>query len=285
MATLRIIRRRITSVKGTQKVTRAMRMVAAAKLRRAQERILQARPYARKLAQVLSHVAALVDRNQHPLLAERPIKKVGLIVVTADRGLCGGFNTNIVRKALDTLRSYQDLECGVITVGRKGRDQFRRQEYHFFGEYVNFYRDLDFSNAQQIASTLKQLYLDHALDRVDVIYNEFKNAVQQNIVVEQLLPIKAEKVADTRSHVDFIYEPDIDSILESIIPLHLNIQIWRILLESNAAEQGARMTAMEAATDNAGEMIDRLTMLYNKTRQQNITRELSEIVGGAEALK
>ena len=262
-----------------------MKMVAAAKLRRAQENIEKARPYAQKLGAVLGQLASSVDRESHPLLAVRPVQKIGLVVVTADRGLCGGFNTNIIRKATAVMKTYGDLEYGAIAVGRKGRDQLRRQEVSFYGEYINIFRTLEFYHAQQIAGQIMQKYLEKSFDRVDIIYNEFKSAVQQNVIVSQLLPIEEIGNQGEKSGIDYLFEPDGQEVIDSLLPLHLNIQLWRILLESNAAEQGARMTAMESATDNAQEMIEQLTLLYNRTRQMNITKEITEIVGGAEALK
>ena len=285
MATLRNIKRRINSIKSTQQVTRAMRMVAAAKLQKAQERIERARPYALKLRQVLGQIAATVDRNVHPLLAVHPVQKIGLVVVTSDRGLCGGFNSNIVRKSLAVIDEYRGMEYGVMAVGRKGRDQMRRHDKTIYSEYIHIFRELNFSNAQQITGQIIRMYLERELDKVEIIYNEFKSAVQQNVVIEQFLPIVGIETGESKSQVDYLYEPEREQLLDTLLPRHLNIQMWRILLESNAAEQGARMTAMENATDNADDMIHRLTLLYNRTRQQNITREITEIVGGAEALK
>lgn len=285
MATLRTIKRRITSIKSTQQVTRAMRMVAAAKLQKAQDKIERARPYAFKLRQVLGQIASTVDRSLHPLLAVRPVEKVGLVVVTSDRGLCGGFNANIVRKSISVIDEYGSMESGVIAVGRKGRDQMRRHDKKIYSEYINIFRELEFANAQQIAGEIIRMYLERELDKVEIIYNEFKSAVQQNVIVEQFLPIAGIDTGESKSHVEYLYEPERGQLLDTLLPRHLNIQMWRILLESNAAEQGARMTAMENATDNADEMIHKLTLLYNRTRQQNITREITEIVGGAEALK
>ena len=285
MATLQNIKRRIGSIKSTQQVTRAMQMVSAAKLQKAQERIERARPYALKMRQVLGQMTAAVDRDIHPLLAVREIKKTAVIVVTSDRGLCGGFNANIVRKSLAVMDGFSDIECGVFAVGRKGRDQIRRTEKPILNEYINIFRELQFSNAQQIAGRIISMYLENELDKVEVVYNEFKSAVQQNVIVEQLLPIKSIEPDETAVKSDYLYEPEQDQLLDVLLPRHLNIQIWRILLESNAAEQGARMTAMENATENADEMIAKLTLLYNRTRQQKITNQITEIVGGAEALK
>ena len=286
MATLRDIRRRITSVKSTQQITKAMKMVAAAKLRRAQENILRARPYAYRLGQVLGHVAGLVDRNLHPLLEEREAKRVGYVVVTADRGLCGAFNQNILKKATAELEAQREnkREIQVLAIGRHARDFFKRRDYPLILEYTDFFRTLEFANAVRIGSEIIRLYEQKELDRVFLIYNEFKSAIQQNVIVEQLLPIQPVKPDVGRRRLEYLYEPSPDKILEALLPKQINIQIWRVLLESNAAEQGARMTAMEMATDNATEMIDNLTLHYNRVRQATITKEITEIVGGAEAL-
>jgi len=273
LATLREIRRRINSVKSTQQITKAMKMVAAAKLRRAQDNIVKARPYAYKLGEVLADIADRVDRSKHPLLAEREPRNQAVIIVTADRGLCGSFNTNITKKAEE-----------VLTLGSKGRNYFKKREYNITAEYINFFNELNFSHAEDIGTKIISHYKEKKLDKVVLIYNEFKSAVQQNVITEELLPLKPTQTKTEKPVFDFIYEPDPDSVLEKIIPLHINIQIWRVLLESYAAEQGARMTAMENATDNAEELIDYLTLDYNRTRQSAITKEITEIVGGAEAL-
>ncbi len=284
MATLRIIKRRINSIRGTQQITNAMNMVAAAKLRRAQENIIKARPYAYKMINVLNDISAIANRKIHPLLEQREIKKICFVVVGGDRGLCGGFNNNVFRKAENIYKQHSNLDRSIIVVGKKARDFFRIRKYPMIFEYVNFYRTLKFSDAQQIVGQIIKLYLEKNLDRVDVVYNEFKSAIRQEVILEQLLPF-VPKEEESKTQVDYLYEPSADKIMDTLLPLHLNVQMWRILLESNAAEQAARMTAMEAATDNAQEMIENLTLLYNKTRQYAITKELSEIVGGAEALK
>ncbi len=286
MATLRAIKRRINSVKGTQKITKAMNMVAAAKLRRAQENIINARPYAYKMKSVLNDIAVLTDPDIHPLLEQREIKKICFVVVAGDRGLCGGFNSNVLRRAESVYNEYNEFERSVLTVGKKSRDFLKSRKYPVICEYINFFRALKFSDAQHIINWIIKLYLERKLDKVDVIYNEFKSALRQEIVVEHLLPFIPEDNKEIkRQDIDYVYEPSADKIMDSLIPLHLNVQMWRILLESNASEHAARMTAMEAATDNAQEMIENLTLLFNRTRQQAITKELTEIVGGAEALK
>lgn len=287
MATLQQIKRRINSVKGTQKITKAMKMVAAARLRKAQEKIINARPYAYKLREVLADVAARVDRGMHPLLDERKPEKIVYVVVTADRGLCGGFNTNILRKAETIFKEAEPDSYSLISVGRKGYVHFKRRNYLILDNFVNFFNNLEYAHAQQITDKIIDLYMKKQFDRVILIYNEFKSAIQQNIITEQILPVEAdtELAQKYESNIDYIYEPEPVRILDTIVPLNIGIQIWRVLLESNAAEQGARMTAMENATNNASDMIDRLTLLYNRVRQAAITKEISEIVGGAEALK
>ncbi len=285
MATLRDIRRRISSIRSTQQITKAMKMVAAAKLRKAQNSILHARPYAYRLGQVLSNVAARVNRDIHPLLHERDAEKVCYLIVTADRGLCGSFNGNIIRQAKEELIASAAEDKSVVLVGRKSRDHFRKLQWPVIAEYAEFFDDLEFHYASIIGNDLIHAFIERKIDHIYVIYNEFKSAVSQRIVVEQLLPIQPAVAEGKYQTLDYIYEPNADVVLEELCPKNINIQIWRILLESYAAEQGARMVAMEAATDNANEMIRNLTLHYNKVRQATITKELIEIVGGAEALR
>ena len=286
MATLREIRRRISSVRSTQQITKAMKMVAAAKLRRAQENILATRPYAQKLGETMAHVISRLENRTTPLLIERPVEKVLVVVVTADRGLCGAFNSNLIRFAAGQINSYKDVEVQVYTVGRKGYDFFSKRSFSLNGQKVNFFNHLNFEDALYISGHLRRAYENKQFDRIEIVYNEFKSAVQQKIVTEQFLPfLPDEEMIKQSSRIDFLYEPDKASILPELIGRALNIQIWKILLESNAAEQGARMTAMESATENAEDLIDTLTLHYNRARQAAITKEISEIVGGAEALK
>ncbi len=290
MATLREIRRRITGVKNTQKITKAMKMVAAARLRRAQEAIISTRPYARKLGELLRHLVTKVDVNLHPLLVGREAKNVLLIVVTADRGLCGSFNSNIVKAAVQHYRVQSGLNVKLLTIGRKGADFFGKRNYDVVGKHVGFFQSLDFSQARGIVQEVSEGYLSGRFDKVEIIYNEFKSVIQQRIVLEQLLPIPPEEIQPTKdlhalAQVDYIYEPSCQEIVNALVPRHLNFQVWRILLESNAAEQGARMSAMDNATENARELIRDLTLKFNNARQAAITKELLEIVSGAEALK
>ncbi len=272
-----------------------MKMVAAAKLRRAQESIVSARPYARKIGSLLKHLLNRVEVTRNPLLKEREIKRIAMVVVTADRGLCGAFNSNIVRTAVQQIESqYADHlrsdRLKIVTVGKKGFDYFNKRGYPVFAKHVGIFYTLDFNHARTIVNELVDAYLREVVDQVVVIYNEFKSVVQQRIVVEQFLPVppldslEAEKENSTNL-VDYIFEPSSERIIDAMVPRHLNFQMWRILLESNAAEQGARMTAMDNATENAKEMIRDLTLLYNNARQAAITKELLEITAGAEALK
>ncbi len=284
MATLREIKRRISSVKQTQKITKAMKMVSAAKLRKAQENIIKARPYAYKLNQVLANIASKVDRSMHPLLDERKPEKIAYIVVTGDKGLCGSFNSNIIRKTKEIIADNDNDNYQLICVGRKCHDHFQRLEYPILDHYTQFFNNLEYAHAQVITDKIIELYIENDLDRIVLIYNEFKSAIQQKVVVEQILPVQAAE-AETKVVVDYIFEPEPVRILDTILPLHIGVQVWRILLESSASEQGARMTAMESATNSADDMIQNLTLHYNRVRQANITSEISEIVGGAEALK
>ncbi|MCB0283257.1 MAG: ATP synthase F1 subunit gamma [Calditrichaeota bacterium] len=291
MATLREIRRRISSVKSTQQITKAMKMVAAAKLRRAQENILAIRPYAYDMRDLIAHLMQISEKDEIKgleLLKRRPVERVLLVVVTADRGLCGAFNGNIIRKTLDRIKELSGTEYELYTIGRKATEFFGKRNYTLFNKKLNFFNNLSFEDALEISRTLITSYTSGKFDRVEIIYNEFKSAIQQNLMNEQFLPFIAEQEENESGKLqqtDYIYEPDINSILETVIPKHLNVQIWRVLLESNAAEQGARMTAMENATENAEEIKSKLTLHYNRARQAAITKELSEIVGGAEALK
>ena len=296
MATLRDIRRRISGVKSTQKITKAMKMVAAAKLRRAQDAIISARPYARKLKELLQHLAGTVDVTKYPLFAERTVGTVAVIVVAADRGLCGAFNGNILKAAVNHIRSqYSDLQergdVHLIVVGRKSADFFGKRAYQIDFRHTGIFASLQFANAKEIVKEAVDGFLSGKYDRVDVVYNEFKSIIQQRVAIDQLLPIVASDVTGgagkkaPASQTDYIYEPSNEALVEALVPKHLDFQMWRVLLESNASEQGARMTAMENATTNASDLIHGLQLSYNKARQASITKELLEIVGGAEALK
>ncbi len=284
MAALREIKRRINSIKSTQQITRAMKMVAAARLRKAQERILATRPYAYRINEMIGHLVSHMESIYNPLLDVRPLQRLLLVIVTADRGLCGSFNSNIIKKALHQIEVHRDKEISLLCIGRKGFDFFRKRNYVMDRHYINIFNELDYHHAQLITEFMVDQYIAENTDLIEIVYNEFKSAVQQNIVVEEYLPLSAESFEEKAFRVDYLYEPDKLSLFNALLPKHLNIQTWRILLESNAAEQGARMTAMENATDNASDLIADLTLHYNKVRQASITKEISEIVGGAEAL-
>lgn len=293
MATLREIRGRIAGVKKTQKITKAMKMVAAAKLRRAQTNVLQARPYAAKIKELLSHLSANPEAANNPLMRVRDVNAAAVIIVTADRGLCGAFNSNLLKTAERHIAAnYKALhEAGKLKVfcaGRKGFDHFTRRGYVIAGKYIGVYNNLVFGEAQAIMREVLDGYTKGDYDKVEVIYNEFKTVAQSRITIDQVLPIPHSTIqggAAKPASTVYIYEPSDTAIVNALMPKHLNFQIWRVLLESYAAEQGARMAAMENATSNANELISTLQLSYNKARQATITSELLEIVGGAEALK
>ena len=290
MPTLKDIRVRIKGVKSTQQVTKAMKMVAAAKLRRAQDRAIMARPYAAKMKEMLASLSSKVDTSLNPLLSSRPeVKKVLVILITADRGLCGAFNTNIIKLAQkiateDYAAQYKSGGVCMICAGTRGFDFFRKRGFTIIKGYPAVFKNLDFSVAKEIAETASSMYLKGEVDRVVVVYNEFKSVLAPVLKAEDLLPISAEKNGKESSS-DYIYEPSPSAIVDELVPKHLNTQMWRMMLESNAAEQAARMTAMDSATENAKELLRTLNISYNRARQAAITKELSEIVAGADALK
>jgi F-type H+-transporting ATPase subunit gamma len=293
MASLKDLRRRIGSVKSTRKITRAMKLVAAARLRRAQESIVRMRPYAWRIGDMCAELARGEDPGAHPLLARRPPKRTLLLVLTSDRGLAGAFNSNINKAAARWLEQHRAAREHVElhVVGKKGRDYWKRRAEVPIGKlHTDVIPDVTLDKASRIGRELVAAYLDGAFDEVLVVYNEFKSAILQSAVVEQLLPI------DPREHdvtevvlqppsADTLFEPSRAEVLDELLPMHVNVQIYRALLESVASEMGARMTAMENATKNAGELINKLTLQYNRARQAAITTELTEIVSGAEALK
>ena len=287
MPTLLDFRRRIRSVKNTQQITRAMKFVAAARLRRAQEAALAARPYAQELARVLRSTMARLEWPQHPLLARRPEERILVIVLSGERGLAGAFNSNILKRAAEFLRSKQGKKIVVIPIGKKGRDALRKAGMEFAGEYVNVLARVDLGIAREIAKLVTELYSREAIDAVYTVFSEFKNVLAPVLVTEKLLPIEkieeSEETAGERaaSQIDYLYEQPETQILDRLLPRYVETQILRIMLESSAAEHAARMTAMEAATKNAGEVIDALTLHMNKVRQAAITKEIIEIVSGA----
>lgn len=289
MATLRDIKARIVGVKNTQQITKAMKMVAATRLRRAQENIINARPYSRKIFDVLNNLLRIEKDFQHPFLDVRTVNNVAIVIVTSDRGLCGGFNSNIIKAATDEIKdNYSEVEnCYLFCVGKKGYDYFRKREYELGESFPGAFSNLKFEFAASLANTLTNKFLSGEVDKVVLIYNEFKSVVQQVVTVKQLFPLGAvESEEESEENVsEYIYEPDKASIISSLLPRIINSQIWTVLLESYAAELGARMTAMDLATENAKEMIRSLQITYNKERQASITSEILEIVSGANALK
>ena len=289
MASLRDIKRRIGSVRNMQQITRAMKMVAAAKLRRAQDAMLRARPYAQKIDEVLSAIAVRADEAAHPLLQRRDAKRVELVIMTSDRGLAGGFNSNLLRRAQRFLYENADKyeKIQVSTIGNKGRDFVRARNIETRKDYPGIFEALTFEQAKMVAEELQAAYLDDQLDAVFLAYNEFGSAISQKPVIVQLLPIEAKVEAEDEKSllIDFLYEPSRSEVLDELLPRHLAMQVWRALLESVASEHGARMAAMEAATKNSGELMGKLQLQYNRARQAYITTELTEIVSGAEALK
>lgn len=291
MASLKAIRTRIRSVKSTQQITRAMKMVSAAKLRRAQESITSARPYVQRMEEVLKQLARRVDLSAHPLLVRRPVKKVEVVVLTSDRGLCGGFNASVVRRVQRyRLENEDKLEQVFLrTIGRKGNEAFRRRGAHIRKDHAGLFKTLTYAAAEELAHELTGLFLSGEVDAVLLAYNEFLSPVSQKVSLVELLPIRPPEEqhapAAEAVPVDFQYEPGRDQVLEHLLPRYVASEVWRALLESVASEHGARMSAMDSATKNASEMIGRLTLQYNRTRQAGITKELMEIVSGAEALK
>jgi F-type H+-transporting ATPase subunit gamma len=289
MPTLLDFRRRIRSVKSSQQITRAMKFVAAARLRRAQEAALAARPYAKELARVLRSTMARIESPQHPLLAKRPEERILLMVLSGERGLAGAFNTNVLKLAHEFMRSKKGKKISLIPIGKKGRDSLRKAGYQFVAEYVNVLARVDYKVAREIANLVSQLYAKHEIDAVYVVFSEFKNVLAPTLVVDKVLPVEEVKeaaetetaAAPASAQVDYIYEQPEQQILDRLLPRYVETQILRAMLESCAAEYAARMTAMEAATRNAGEVIDALTLHMNKVRQAAITKEIIEIVSGA----
>jgi len=262
-----------------------MKLVAAAKLRRAQDRILEARPYAAKMADLLANLALRVSPEQHLLLARRATRRRLLVIITADKGLCGAFNTNILRASLELIRPSGETAVTLVVVGRKARDHYRRRGFAIKAEMVGFFDRLAYAHARELSTGLIDAYTGGEADEVSLIYNEFRSVTVQRVVRAQLLPIEPGAEVAGAPTVDYLYEPSPDAILAALLPKHVTTQVYRALMESLAGEYGARMTAMDAATKNAQEMIELLTIQYNKARQERITKELLDIVGGAEALR
>ncbi|HQT98260.1 MAG: ATP synthase F1 subunit gamma [Deltaproteobacteria bacterium 37-65-8] len=288
MANLRAIRKRVSSVKSTQQITRAMKMVSAAKLRRAQDGINAARPYARKMREVVTAVAGRAGSDAHPLLTSREAKKLALLVVTSDRGLCGSFNSGLTRAVHRFLNEHRGEyeEITLFVVGRKGRDFFRRREIPIRKEYLGVLGSVSRNHAAAIANDLVGGFLAGEFDEVQIAFNEFRSAISQVVRFEKMFPIALESSGKAPGdEVDYLYEPSREEILATLLPKYVQTMIFRVLLESVAGEHGARMTAMDSATNNAVDMIARLTLQMNRARQATITTELTEIVSGAEALK
>ena len=282
MANLKEIRNRIKSVKSIQKVTKAMKMVAAAKMRRAQGRMEQSRPYSQSLTEVIQHLLPDVDRNMLPLLDIRDIKRKAYVVVSADRGLAGAFNTNLLKVAQKAIDEFGKENVDLFCIGKKARDHFKRREYNIIESHVDFWADMEFDSAMMIGRSIIDHFTSGNVDEIHVVYNYFVNVAQQEVRSEVLLPLIYED-GDGLTH-DRLYEPSKDELVSSLIPRHLNVQMWKYLLESYASEQAARMLSMENATSNAQDMIKDLTLEFNKARQAAITTEMLEIVSGAEAL-
>jgi F-type H+-transporting ATPase subunit gamma len=287
MPTLLDFRRRIRSVKNSQQITRAMKFVAAARLRRAQEAALAARPYAKELVRVLRSTMERIESPEHPLLAKRPEERILVIVISGERGLAGAFNTNVLKKANELIRSKHGKKVVILPIGKKGRDAMRRAGFEFAGEYVNVLTRVDYGVAREIANLVGTLYTEDKIDAVYMVFSEFKNVVSANLAVDKLLPVEEivepgeQKKEDPSAKIDYIYEQPEQQILSRLLPRYVETQILRAMLESSAAEYAARMTAMEAATKNAGEVIEALTLHMNKVRQAAITKEIIEIVSGA----
>lgn len=281
MANVRDIRRRIRSAKNIQQITRAMKFVSAARLRKAQDRIVSARPYARQMFAVLRSLAARVPEQAHPLLAQRGDENIELVVISADRGLCGAYNTNILRQAIEFLDKNSGRKVELNILGKRARDFFRRRPFAVRHEAINVLQKPSFADAAAIAKELIEEFSKGEKDQVWMVYNEFKSVIQQRVIVEQLLPIQRLEHIDDADRLEYIYDEPPETIFANLLPRHVEAQVFRALLEAAASEQGARMAAMEAATNNAGEMIEDLTLYANKVRQASITKELIEVVSGA----
>jgi F-type H+-transporting ATPase subunit gamma len=291
MANLKEVRTRIQSVKSTQQITKAMKMVAASKLRKAQDAILLMRPYAQKLTGIMKNASANVESTQKSEFAEdRSAEKVLIVIITSDRGLCGAFNTNVIKAGLRTVQEkYKEQEIAgnlwFLPIGKKAYDYFTKRNYQIVGDYYDVYRDLSFNKAKEIAEFAMKSFTAGDFDRVELVYNEFKNVATQILRVDQFLPVEQDETEEAVEPTNYIFEPSVETIIKDLIPISLKIKFYSALLESNASEHGARMTAMGQATENAGELLNDLKLIYNRTRQAAITTEILEIVGGAEALE
>ena len=287
MPSLIDIRRRVRATKSTQQITKAMKMVSSSKLRRAQERIVRSRPYAQEMLRVFNNLATRVEASAHPLLADDPqAGRTLLVVVSADRGLCGSFNTNVIKTTVQYVAEHPGdpgREVALALVGRKGRDFFMRRGFDVRYEEVGLFQNVKWANAQAIANTCIKEFLGPDVSSVYLVYNEFRSVISQRVVLERLLPIPKLEVEPGAAAADYLFEPSPAALLDTLLPFHVAVQVNRALLESSAAEHAARMTAMDAATRNAKDMVDRLTLYMNNVRQAAITREIIEIVAGAQA--
>jgi len=282
MAKTQDLKRRIRSVRNTMQLTRAMKMVAASKLRRAQERILKARPYAHRMLELLRSVASRAESDEHPLLQVRGDRRLELVVLTGDRGLCGGFNAGIIRTAVDFAARQSGCEVKINAVGKKGRDFFTG-DYELAGSWPDVFRIVEFATAKAIAGELIQRYLDDEVDKIHLVYNEFKSAIQAKPIVQQLMPVEPEELEGVEPMGEYIYEPSAPDLFAALLPHYVENQVFHAMLESVAAEHAARMTAMDSATNNASDLIESLTLTMNRVRQASITTEIIEVVSGAEA--
>jgi F-type H+-transporting ATPase subunit gamma len=289
MANLKEVKTRISSVISTQQITKAMKMVAAAKLRRAQDNIIQMRPYAQKLNEVLENVSGGLESGQTAYSAQRDEDRILIIAITSDRGLCGPFNSNIFKATLELIRTkyssqYKAGDIQVLTIGKKSTEFFKKRKFNVIDDFSDVFTHLSFDKARAAAEFAMKAFREDQVDKVEIVYNEFKNVATQVLKVEQLLPLHEPEAGDNNIQNDYIFQPDQETLVEEIIPKSLKIQLYKAILESNAAEHGARMTAMDKATENADELLKDLKLKYNQTRQAAITKEILEIVAGAEAL-
>ncbi|MGF7042361.1 ATP synthase F1 subunit gamma [Mucilaginibacter lappiensis] len=291
MANLKEVRNRITSVSSTQQITKAMKMVSAAKLKRATNAIVQLRPYANKLKELLANLSQSLEDGSSPYLQEREPVRILVIVVSSNRGLAGAFNANVIKTANNLIaeKYSKQLQAGnvsIVAIGKKSQEYYQRRKYNVIGNNNDLYLDLNFENASKITESIMKGFVDGDFDRVELVYNHFRNAAVQYLIAEQLLPVpKPEKQEQTKTaNVDYILEPSQEEIVEQLIPKNIKIQLYRAVLDSNASEHGARMTAMDKATENAGDLLKALKLSYNQARQAAITTELTEIVSGAAAL-
>ncbi len=287
MANLKDIKTRIASVKSTQQITSAMKMVSAARFKKAEESIFNNRPYSDKMLDVLGSLALRTEEDAHPLLERREPKNVGIVVFSSDRGLCGSFNGGILRSIDRFLREKADKyeSIRLYIVGKKANDYYKNKDVEYLGKLLELFGNVTFTHAQELGKEVTELYTANELDLVYMVYNEFRSALSQEVVYDRLLPVEPPQVDPDTNTTEYIYEPDEDTMLEWILPRYVDVRLFRAMLESTASEHGARMTAMESATNNANDMIDRLTLKYNRARQESITSELMDIVNGVESLK